>query len=102
MRKLIETSQDNLIVCDNPDCDFTFPYVSGSEKTLLAFINMPCPKCGQTLLTPEDYLMSERLMKAVNRINKWFSWITIFMPKNRNKTVETNIHDGINFKILNK
>jgi predicted nucleic-acid-binding Zn-ribbon protein len=100
MKKLIEKSQNQLIVCDNPECDYTFPYSAESEKTLLVFVNMPCPKCGQTLLTPEDYLLSERLMKTVNWFNRWFSWITLFVPKNhKNATIEVNVHEKVTMKV---
>ena len=95
MRKLIERHQENLIVCDNPNCDYTFPYTGESSKLLLAFVNMPCPKCGDVLLTPEDYLISERLIKSVNWINKWFSWLTIFFSKEKNTTFGVHVHNGV-------
>ena len=98
MRKLIERRQENLIVCDNPACDYKYHYNGTSDDLLLAFINVPCPKCGQNLLTPEDYLATRRLMKIVDRINKWFSWITIFLPKEKNATIEVNVHNGIKIK----
>ncbi len=97
MRKLIEIHQQNFIVCDNPSCDFEIPHTGQSEKLLLAYINMPCPKCGQSLLTPEDYLMTERLMKRVHWINRWFSWLTIFMSRKEDiyKSISVHVHDGI-------
>lgn len=98
MRKLIEMEQKNLIVCDNPDCDYTFPYSGESEKLLLAFVNVPCPKCGQNLLTPEDYLMAELLKKSVDRINKRFSWLTLFMPRKKSYPLTSvHVHNGIHF-----
>jgi hypothetical protein len=99
MRKLIEREQQNLIVCDNPNCDFQIPYQGESEKLLLAFINMPCPKCGEVLLTPEDYLLSEKVLKAVNQINKWFSWLLIFVPRKvKHKSVCVHFHNGIHIE----
>ena len=55
MRKLIE-KQQNSLVCDNPKCDYTVDCTDDTEKSLVLFIDKPCPKCGETLLTKEDYL----------------------------------------------
>lgn len=99
-RKLIERSQGALIVCDNPKCDYKYPYSEEAEKVMIVFVNMPCPKCGDNLLTPQDYLVNERVLKTVNKINKWFSWLTIFYPKDASKsTLEMQIHDGVKMKI---
>lgn len=96
MRKLIERQQISIITCDNPNCDYTEPYTD--ETDLALFIDKPCPKCGEQLLTPEDYLLHKKLTKNINFINRWFSWITIFYPKKRldnSDSVRVHIHDGI-------
>jgi ssDNA-binding Zn-finger/Zn-ribbon topoisomerase 1 len=96
MRKLIERQQTSIITCDNPDCDYTEPYTD--ETDLALFIDKPCPRCGEPLLTQEDYLLHKRLMKNINFINRWFSWITILYPKKRldsSDSVRVHIHDGI-------
>jgi hypothetical protein len=99
MRKLIEKHQDALIVCDNEKCDFTIPYSEEEEKYLDLFIDVPCPKCGENLLTEEDYIQHQKLLKVVNFINRWFSWITIFYSKKEldenGKTVLVQVHKGI-------
>jgi hypothetical protein len=97
MKKLIEKQQNSLIVCDNPKCDFSVPYDPVLEKGILAFVNIPCPKCGENLLTPEDYLTHKRLMSTVDWINRWFSWITIFYSKKAKKaTMQVHVHNGVN------
>jgi hypothetical protein len=101
MKKLIDIYSKGAVICDNPGCDYSFPYESTSDnnsKILLAFVNVPCPKCGESLLTPEDYLMSERFMKRINWINKWFSWLTIFIPKAKTESISVHVHDGIKIK----
>jgi len=101
MRKLIEKQQDSIIVCDNPQCDYETSYTS--ENGLLLFVGKPCPKCGENLLTVEDYLRSQRLMKVVNFINFWFSWITFFYSKKRlSKGISycVDVHDGVKFSPL--
>ncbi len=97
MRKLIEQKQKPLINCDNPKCDYTFRCYSTNEEYLLQFVNKPCPKCGQPLLTAQDYLLHQKVMKFVNFINFWSSWITIFYSrKAKRKSVSMHIHDGVN------
>ncbi len=96
MRKLIERQQTSMITCDNPYCDYTATYTD--ETDLVLFIDKPCPKCGDPLLTAEDYLLHQKLIKNINFINRWFSWITIFYPKKRldgSDSVRVHIHDGI-------
>jgi ribosomal protein S27AE len=98
MRKLIEKQQNSLVACDNQSCDYSVPYTDETEKYLVLFINKPCPKCGENLLTMEDYLQYQNLMKVVNFVNRWFSWITVFYSKksleNRN-SVRVHVHDGV-------
>ena len=36
--------------CDNPSCDYSNPDIPFEQYE--QFINCPCPKCGQSLLTP--------------------------------------------------
>ena len=85
-RKAIEINQPNLIECDNHSCNFTIPNPIGDPNTkTVEYINTACPKCGENLLTEKDYTDHLKLMKAVNWINKWFSWITVFYSKSKGK-----------------
>jgi hypothetical protein len=100
MRKLIVSRADKLIVCDNEKCNFTIPYDDKLGDYSFKFINFPCPDCGENLLTKEDYLLHEKLIKAVDLINKWFSWITIFFPKSEEtESISIHVHDGIKIEI---
>ncbi len=104
MKKLIEVSQDKLIECDNPKCNYTINNICTDQLAvdtmLLHYINKPCPICGENLLTKEDYIQSVKLTKIVNFLNKYFSWITIFFSDNiKNQTnVEVHVHNGVKFK----
>lgn len=98
-RKLIEVSQEYLIVCDNPKCD----YVIENEDRIypnpeaIKYLNMPCPKCGDNLLTENDYKTGMQTMKVVNWLNKWFSWLMIFVSKRAEmKTTYVHFHNGVN------
>jgi len=96
MRKLIEKQQNSLVICDNPNCDYAVPYTDETE--LVSFINKPCPKCGNNLLTIEDYLQHRNLMKVINFINRWFSWMTIFHSKRvwtKRKSFSIHVHKGV-------
>lgn len=88
MRKLIYQSEIGELVCDNPDCDFRCEIESSKCHEA---INAKCPKCGENLLTLEDYNLYLKMIKTVNRINKWFSWLTLFI-KEPDKRTRYRVH----------
>jgi len=48
------------IKCDNPSCDHfekDVPFENYSE-----YVDKPCPKCGENLLTQEDFESANRMM----------------------------------------
>ena len=96
-RKLIDTHQEFLIVCDNKQCDFKIENISGDpNEDTRKYINMPCPICRENLLTEEDYKQGLKVLKAINWLNKWFSWLTIFSSKKENKdNVVIHCHNGV-------
>lgn len=99
MRKLIEIIQENLIVCDY--CFFKIPNENKNKIPIMEtkkYLNVPCPKCGNNLLTEKDYIAYAKLMSGMNWINKWFSWITIFKPKGKTKNGSIKVHDGVKIK----
>jgi ssDNA-binding Zn-finger/Zn-ribbon topoisomerase 1 len=51
-----------LLKCDNPVCDFQREV---SLEDSAKWIGVPCPKCGQTLLTKEDFEKSEKFYKFI-------------------------------------
>lgn len=98
MRNIIEKTRVTLVVCDNESCDYSVPYTESGELLLAQFIGKPCPKCGQVLLTKEDYLQYQNVMKVVNFINRWFSWLTIFCSKKslaKGSVVSVHVHNGV-------
>lgn len=101
MRKLIEMHQEHLVVCDNKNCDFKVPNeIVDTNVSIKQYLNVACPNCGENLLTEEDYLNSLKLLNAINWMNKWFSWITIFIPKSKKVTKATaHIHNGISIEV---
>ena len=98
MRKLIETNHKALIVCDNTQCNYEYPYTPGSEKNVIRFVNMPCPDCGENLLTEEDFRTYAITLAIVSWVNRWFSWLTFFYPKNaKKKSIYAHIYKGVKF-----
>ena len=97
VRKLIETQQENEVVCDNVNCDFVVKNVNRTLTDCKRFLNVACPKCGQNLLTQADYDQWVILYKYINFMNKWFSWITFFMaePNGNGTKMQAYVHKGV-------
>mgnify|MGYP003390741239 FL=1 len=53
--------------CDNKNCDWHDKSISFSDYK--KWLNAPCPKCGENVLTEQDYKNSEALRKAVDIVN---------------------------------
>ena len=53
------------IKCDNPECGWADKTMELGED----HIGMPCPKCGQNLLTQEDYDNFKIVMDSVDLVN---------------------------------
>lgn len=99
MRSLLELN-GHMIICDNPACDYHY-HVESTEmpEVLLAFVNLPCPYCRQSLLTPQDYIDTVRFIRKVKTINRMFGWLTFFLPRQKKIYKQVNIHNGkVNLK----
>lgn len=94
-RQLIEINQQYLIECDH--CDYKIKNETGNPFTDIgAYIGEPCPECGENLLTQLDYEQSERVMNVIAWLNKWFSWLMIFVPKKtKSENIGLKFHNGI-------
>lgn len=68
MSKAIEYEIKGL-KCDNPECDFVDLEIPFSEYE--SYVNKPCPKCGQPLLTEEDYGSAMLVTRMVDNLNKY-------------------------------
>jgi acetyl-CoA carboxylase beta subunit len=53
--------------CDNPNCDYEDMSVPFSDYE--KFIGKPCPKCGENLLTQEDYDKVMQMVDAAEIMN---------------------------------
>ena len=55
------------LVCDNPNCDYENPEVAFED--FKDWVDRPCPKCGENLLTEEDYHISQALNSFTELFN---------------------------------
>lgn len=100
--KIIELSNDYLIVCDNPKCDYKVENpTKDAHVNISGFVNMACPKCGENLLTEKDYYDSLNRLKLISKINKWFGWLAIFpFLKPKKTAASVHVYNGIKIEKL--
>lgn len=58
---------DSGLICDNPSCDWIDETIK--DEDLLDWVNKPCPKCGDNVLTEKDYINLLKLNKIVDYVN---------------------------------
>lgn len=58
------------IKCDNPNCDYNDMTVRVENYD--KWLNKPCPKCGENLLTEKDYESVKMLMSFAESMNNIF------------------------------
>lgn len=64
----IEITQSGGLKCDNTSCDWTDPSISINDYK--DWVNKPCPKCGECVLTEEDFNKTNMFVNAINMINQ--------------------------------
>ena len=69
------------IKCDNPKCDFKD--MSVKLENYNEWVNKPCPKCGENLLTQEDFDNTMMLISLIDSINE------ILSERNENDKIVT-------------
>lgn len=88
MRNNIELLQSGL-KCDNPSCDWKDTTIPHTEY--INHVNKPCPKCGENILTGEDYETAMYFHTVVDFINN--------MENIEKLKVTVDLHKGITFNI---
>ncbi len=53
--------------CDNPKCDWRDDTIA--VDTYAQWVDKPCPKCGENLLTEEDYRNAQTLLSVAHLMN---------------------------------
>lgn len=87
MKKNVEI-QGGGIKCDNPNCDYIKEDVNISEYEL--WLNKPCPKCGENLLTKEDYDKVQLMLMIVEMAN---NMDYVSDPDEPKATMSVDIHN---------
>ncbi len=73
------------IICDNPKCDFKDSTVTDFPS----YINKPCPKCGENLLTQEDFEAHEKMIAMVTLLNEVLPPVT---PEDEKDMSHMSVH----------
>lgn len=91
------------LICDNPKCDWEDKTITFEE--LGKHLNRKCPKCGENVLTEEDYETVKKLHKSMDFVNsldkeQLDGFSEIFggkkIPKGDEKvTLHVKIHKGV-------
>jgi hypothetical protein len=63
--EIVEESQG--LQCDNQKCDWTD--VTIGVETMKDWINKPCPKCGENVLTEHDYNLARKMNDVIDFVN---------------------------------
>ena len=101
----IEITEGGL-VCDNPSCSWEDKTITFSVMD--AWVNEPCPKCGENVLTETDYATLKTVINTVNMVNKMSEdeIEDLYESTSHHKelegitTVRVNTHNGIKMDIL--
>lgn len=64
--KNIEFKQSGL-KCDNPKCNWIDETIK--HEDYIKYVNTACPKCGENVLTEEDFNSSQFLIDAIDYVN---------------------------------
>jgi hypothetical protein len=83
----------NGLMCDNESCGYRDDTIKREDYENC--INKPCPDCGESLLTFNDYMNVLVLENVVNEVNQMES---SEIGEKEIKTVEVNLHKTITFK----
>lgn len=96
-KKLFELENENSgIMCDNPDCDWEDKTVKNED--LKNWINTPCPKCGENVLTQEDYDDSQKFLELIKIFNDLPLETKEFLEKLGEEHLKEN-PDALGFKV---
>jgi predicted RNA-binding Zn-ribbon protein involved in translation (DUF1610 family) len=63
--------------CDNAECNYSDMSIPTSKYK--EYINYPCPKCGENLLTKTDY----RSFKFINGLVRVINFVCFFIPRKK-------------------
>ena len=84
--------------CDNPDCDYVNMDIKVEDYK--KWVNKPCPKCGENLLTEDDYNFVMIMLNITDKFNKIFPKV-----QDDEKLIEMDVNlnskNGLEFNMRN-
>lgn len=83
--------------CDNPECDWRDDTIT--FKDYKKWLNAPCPKCGQNVLTKKDYKLAKLLLTSVTFHNKMSRILGIKRDPENEAKIIVGLHEEMTFKI---
>ena len=81
--------------CDTPGCGFSAEI---TDSELPQWLNKPCPKCGENLLTQEDFDSVSRLLHVIDQAGSIAKALNL-PDKNVIVKAKTNTKGGINIDV---
>jgi hypothetical protein len=105
--KNIEVERNGL-QCDNPNCDWKDEQINFDN--FKDYLNTPCPKCGENVLTETDYENTLKFYEQIDFINSLSEEQLTEMNKNFSDSgfkifegddtmkITVDLHNGINIK----
>ena len=91
--KVLEGPRDTEIICDNKHCDFKA--LSVPDRAVKAFMNVECPRCGDVLLTKEDYahfVVFRKIMGIINVLCFPFMFVATILRGSKNEGSYASYH----------
>ena len=94
----------DIIICDNTECDFTIKSTLDQAENLdfSPYLNMPCPKCGENLLTEQDFRLATASLSLINAFNKKIDKGSIELDTEDSRVyAKVKFYNGIKIDIMN-
>jgi hypothetical protein len=104
MREKIKP-QISTIICDNTECDYKDDNVK--VKDYKKWLNRPCPKCSQNLLTQYDYnnlLLITGCIKMLNALSdkEYEARFGPIIKNDKHVSIKFNTHNGVSIKSITR
>ena len=87
------------IKCDNVRCDYRDMEVAFDPDK---YLNMPCPKCGSNLFTPEDYKTLQIMLNYGEALNNIFGDVSLDESEYITVDMGMDGSGGLNIKVIDK
>lgn len=77
------------LCCDNVACNFVLPEPVAWSKAIIGY---PCPKCGESMMTEQDFAATSNLLSLADAVNAAFGDLGSAEPSSQSVRVGIRIH----------